>query len=976
MLLVAVTGAAATAAPGRLWQFPGGLDAWQQPAGKCGVVTDPDDPRNHVYQIDTTKPHHTQLILRGSEATPDFVASLRFRVISFTGAEPNVYVYGRLAKGGFRGLVVHGSRAGVFCYFGQGRQNPTLGSVMLGKEGTKQGWVHAKLACFGDFVAAKVWLDGRREPRWQVTGRCPGQARGRFAVGVWTSPRTPSRATVQFDDLRFKPLTEEDLDAEGLQVSPRPPLDLRRVPKAGGRFETPALIGLATKATVVAFNRKTGDLAHVVDRASGREFVSPIVGRPLFSLRLTRPYAGESQQTTAADFRRVETRSAGSRGVELRFSEHAFLPLRVAVQAEAEEDGSVSLRWNAGNDSNYAMAGIAFPQMAFPAKLGENPDDDRLILPWADGSVLFAPGTLSQSRSGLYPGSAFTQFTAFFDPTAGLYLAALDSAGHCKRWTLRTARGVSVEMSLSHLRPETPRREVSLPYPVVLATFHGDWRTAADRYKRWAVRQPWCAKKLADRDDVPPFLKEGAGVLIAGIRNRAGRSPAVSPNFERLPELTAAYRRRTGLAHIIFVPYGWENRGTWAGINYFPAFPSNEAWIRINAELKAQGDRTAFLTSGFWWVIKRRRTYNGPAFDDTAAFKRREGMVIHRADGSPFLVDHYDRVGRSGDWRGLSAKLCHGSREARRTMRDVFLNVARLGVSLVSFDQEIGGGQLVPCYSKDHGHPPGYGTWMWADFRDLCAEILRRGKPIQPELGLFMENVSEQAIPYMATYWSRQFGEVDHGAVGARGVGLFSYLYHEYTTAIGAACVQGQGVTGTRPSPQLRRQVLANNLVRGLIPGPFLRSVPLTPTSKWQKEIAPAFFSYCRPYAHFPEYLLLGATRRPPKVDCHPVEAWFYRRAPNGKPLRTGGPKVRKVTVSLPAVAAGSFEANDGSAATVLVNTTLSPQEATVTVPQGVESVVLYDADRTVHRREKPAAHVRRVKVALEPLGTRVLVTR
>ena len=39
---------------------------------------------------------------------------------------------------------------------------------------------------------------------------------------------------------------------------------------------------------------------------------------------------------------------------------------------------------------------------------------------------------------------------------------------------------------------------------------------------------------------------------------------------------------------------------------------------------------------------------------------------------------------------------------------------------------------------------------MWTDFRDLCVSILWEGKPIQPEWGLFMEDCSELAMPYMA----------------------------------------------------------------------------------------------------------------------------------------------------------------------------------------------------------------------------------
>ena len=210
------------------------------------------------------------------------------------------------------------------------------------------------------------------------------------------------------------------------------------------------------------------------------------------------------------------------------------------------------------------------------------------------------------------------------------------------------------------------------------------------------------------------------------------------------------------------------------------------------------------------------------------------------------------------------------------------------------------------------------------------------------------------AIPVMATYWSRQFGEVDHGLVGARGIGLFSYLYHEYVTAIGAACVQGQGPLGTRASAELRCFVLANNLTRGLIPGPFITDVTPDAKDEWHKTVSQAYFAFCKPYAKFPEYLLLGITRRPPVVQCAEQEVWFYRQDARGEPLKKGGPRVLKTTMKLPAVTAGSFEAEDGSVGTILVNTTPLPQQATV----------------------KPTDSPAEMIVSLEPFGTRMLIHR
>lgn len=50
------------------------------------------------------------------------------------------------------------------------------------------------------------------------------------------------------------------------------------------------------------------------------------------------------------------------------------------------------------------------------------------------------------------------------------------------------------------------------------------------------------------------------------------------------------------------------------------------------------------------------------------------------------------------------------------------------------------------------------------------------------ELVLLSEQTSELAIPYMGTFWSRQFSQVNFPVFNAHSAGIFSYLYHEYIT--------------------------------------------------------------------------------------------------------------------------------------------------------------------------------------------------
>lgn len=773
--------------------------------------------------------------------------------------------------------------------------------------------------------------------------------------------------------------------------------------------ETPAAstdltdrISLASGETVLTFDRRTGDVAGLVHRPTGQEFLAPN-REPIFTITLVDPatarfgaagpswskagsphareIAAEEVTVEAHAFRRSELQEEGPGRLQWVFGDHPNYDLSAAVTAQADDGGSIRFNLSVRNDTKLAVRRILFPRICWSARLGDQISDDRLLLPFSDGQLLSAPGRANGFGEADYPGLASVQFAAYYDRQAGVYLAAEDAGGCYKRWQRDTVAGRHVAVNLLHLFEETPGNDVRIGYDVVLRTFAGDWRDAAALYKSWSVRQPWCAKKLADRTDVPAFLKEGSGVLIVpGFQDTEQTAARFGRDLEKLPGFVQAYRERTGLAHIIFVPYGWESRGAWAGINYFPARPSDEAWSKTARRLRKDGNRLMFMPSGFWWVVKRRQVGLGPAFDDSDQLDRYRPMLIKNPDGTPWSLDYYDLTPRPRQiWRGLSMHLCHGSQAARAKMKDIFLRAAGLGVSVVSFDQEQGGSQQAPCYDPSHGHGGGFGQYVWDGFRRTCESILAEGKPAYPELCLCLEDTCEPAIPWMGTCWSRQFkGGFNEGVPlpGAypNSAGIFAYLYHEYVTMIGAACVQGQGDRASRPPAEVRCFILSNNLCRGLIPGPFAHDVPLEPTDEWHNKVSRAYFSYCQPYARFPEYLALGQAMRPPKVNAQTVVC------PVGA---TAGPRAATRTASrpvppaqFPAVNAGSFRAADGSVATVLANTTDERQSAGLVFSARCQTLTLYDAARQElqHWADLPAGQ--EITLDLEPLATRVLIAR
>jgi len=774
-------------------------------------------------------------------------------------------------------------------------------------------------------------------------------------------------------------------------------------PPAGAVVEQPARIGLASADLLLSFDRRTGEVTDIIHRPSGQQFASKARG-PLFTLALIDPTVtvrgapavlwhrpknlaiGISREdetpVDSRSFRRVDISAEKPQALRLIFRDHPTRDLSAEVTVRIDERGAVCFRLRVHNGTNSTIRRVLFPHVPWSPRLGDDIADDRLLFPFHDGQLFSSPGKWDGFMEAEYPGMACAQFAAYYDRRAGVCLAAEDAAGHPKRWQRDTRAGRQVAVNLLHLLEEPPGNDVQLDYDVVLHAFAGDWRAAARAYKSWATKQPWCAKKLAERTDVPPLLKKGSGVIIeSGFQNSNATAEKYGQNLEKLPEFVEAYRRKTGLAHVVFVPYGWENRGNWAGINYFPAHPSNEAWSKTAQRLRENGDGLMFLTSGFWWVVKRQDVGLGPAFDDSEQIEQYKPTLIKNPDGAPWFLDCYDIAKNPKQiWRGLSMHLCHGSAEAQAKMNEIFLQAAKLGATIVSFDQEQGGAQAAPCYDPSHEHGRGYGTYIWTGLRETCEKILADARAINPQVGLCMEDTCELAIPYMATYWSRQFkGGFDEDMPPVNdypnSVGLFSYLYHEYVTAIGAACVQGQGDKRIRPPAEVRSFILSNNLCRGLVPGPFARDVPIDPKDDWQKKVSSAHFSYCQPYAHFPEYLVLGEAVPPPIVKCARVTV----DVPNTTPARTGGKQpARPQTpqVRFAAVNAGSFRSADGSVGTVLANTTDEVQAAEVLVSAPRLSLTLYDAHRRELQRWTSCGTDRTIRIDLKPWETRVLVAR
>ena len=746
------------------------------------------------------------------------------------------------------------------------------------------------------------------------------------------------------------------------------------------RSPTPPLWRVKTAETTVTVDITSGALRSILRNTAGEEaeFLSG-TDVPLFVLKLTRANDTRTVKLNSSAFLRISVASSTPRRLELHFAGHeADEWLEANATIFAGDDGLVHFRLAASNTgSGWAVQSALYPGMQQPATLSQ--PGDELLYPCFEGVKLPNPGHhigLQTPGRGMYPNGCPVQFGARYGDSAGLYFAAQDGTGQVKGFELSNSMGEWVRMDLTHFTPEVPGAGLELGYDTVVGTFgRGGWRAAAAMYKSWAVQQPWCATKLSERTDVPDVLLSGAPGIISGIQNEQGYSAAekFGPRLEKLPDFLAEYKAKINTSRLIFVPYGWENRGTWAGINYFPAQPSNESWIEVNRELRKTGDATMFLVSGYWWVTKRAATFDGPAFDDSGelAGLRRQGSMLVKVgpNGSAiYESDQYNLSVSKQPWRGLSVELCHGHVNATRTLASIAAGCRSLGAEIVSFDQEIGGGQQAPCYDPQHDHPPGYGRYMWTGFEGLLKTVKADAAAAGQKLGLSTEQTSELSIPYMGTYWSRQFAVTSYPLWGFEGVGLFSYLYHEFVPAMSAALVQGQGPSGVPEECDYRMRVtaMALGLTRGTTLMPFDHDVLLAGGDSWHRNVSAAFFSFAGVSAAFPEWLVLGESVVPPALGCANLSAWYFRHD-----ARTGN--VTKQPIVLRSAVVGSFRADDGTTGTVVASVTHQPQ--TVSIPS-VGARVLYDGRRTELRRWSAGAAPAAVECELAGFGVCFLVAK
>ncbi|MFZ2640670.1 MAG: DUF6259 domain-containing protein, partial [Verrucomicrobiia bacterium] len=578
-----------------------------------------------------------------------------------------------------------------------------------------------------------------------------------------------------------------------------------------------AIVTLETDTTRIGFDPdRNGAIVSLVDKATGRDFAAPKAVAPLlYELSFTN--APSLTETATAD---VTVKRDGN-SVVITAARHTNAAVAVECRFRTEPGsplifGRIAVR----NDSGHALTNVRFPALAWPKQLGTSPEREFLVLPRNDGCLIQSPASIGWLPSAPYPGSASMQFLAHYDDTAGLYAASYDSRCYTKSFGVEK-RGDVFRMAMMHRPPIQARGEWHTEYDVAIGTFRGDWQTAADIYKKWALKQPWCRRTLAQRvagGDVPRWLTEPSLFYAYSLRGEV-EPKKIGNRLPSVPQQAAAWRDLLG-GPTTFMLMSWEKLGPWIAPDYFPPFGGERDFKAATAALHANGHRTLVFLSGLNWTLRKQGGSDAGTLDDTVAFEKRgAASAICDADGQP------QRSGKPNAGVGEKAVICPATPLARELLLGATLECQRLGIDCVQADQIVGGG-MPPCFSDKHGHPRGGGNWSAGALYKMFNEIRREGRKHSKDFAWSIEEPGEFFIPVLDTYHARDYsqGRWPRDGEGVVGVPLFTHVYHEFMHGYGGdSC----GVSASTSTSTLYQQGM--NLVCGKTPGVAVWTRPYDP---------------------------------------------------------------------------------------------------------------------------------------------------
>jgi len=606
-------------------------------------------------------------------------------------------------------------------------------------------------------------------------------------------------------------------------------------------------------------------------------------------------------------------------------------------------------------DEKESLWVIDFPYLSGIGSISEDKNRDYLSIPWMSGKLLANPlNYLSKNPiKGNYPGLSL-QFFSYYGERGGLYLAAYDSRVHQKTFIFELEDEEHFSYRLRNF-PENMgiTKGYNMPYRAIVGVFKGDWITAAEIYRNWALKQQWCSKGPLDiRSDFPEWLKN----ISLWVWNR-GKTERVGPPV-------IALQQYVGLPIGIAPWHWWHNNPYDTHLpEYFPPREGEASFREGVNKIRKSGIRVIPYINSVYWDAQIK------SWEEAKRYSAKD------CDLKPYLTVFCNYT------KAPLAIMCSFSEFWQNKVSDLVCKVIN------KYDVDGAYLDCLPstplCFDPEHGHPVGGGNHFYAGYKGMINKIRQKVK--KKDIMLSAEGCHEAYIDLLEGFLI--YDEIFiHREKSLSLIPIFQFIYHGYTITYGAYTLL-DGVPPydelwpkeLRPKHKPIRKLsqdysyqfaweLGNLLVSGsqLTFANYYKE--LVGKTEYSKDLA-YIKNLAKTYFYGRKYLLYGQMMRPLELKVPSIEVMFV-------PYRSIYSRPEEITVykrKIPAILSSAWKASDGCLGFVFVNITEKPITLEYEVnlknyglPNCTYDVYIIDPDGRKHIGKGASPLLKRKEVIME----------
>jgi hypothetical protein len=687
------------------------------------------------------------------------------------------------------------------------------------------------------------------------------------------------------------------------------------VAASGAYFQESGQTVTAGNAAIqLVFNAANGGLVNLIDQSTGQDFLAQknayyngFTFAYITPANSTLQYAG-GYLAQSVTFTPVNT----STGIQVTIQFSKFTGLNISATLTIAIDNVSSLTtWNVSisNQDQITIQLVGVPYLSGLSQMSVNPANDYFAYPSLSGMLFQDPVhnfvlNLGWGYQQYYPGGyGNMQFMAYYslESGAGLYIASQDTAGYTKYLEAARPNNNWLEMDHAYVPTFAAGSSVTVPYPVVVGFFNGDWFDAATLYRTWAIQQPWAqGGPLVTRVDVPDWYKKSG--MMAWMLT-VTQFAADGQSYADLAKVAAAWQQDLQ-SQTIMDWTEWENQGAWLDIPNF--LPPSQGWPAFESTVSATH------AAGSTLMVEPSTSYATVGAPGWSALQSAASLQV---DGTMYLTP-LSTLNQSGENEAETVAQMDPTQAWHDAILSFTTPLQQNGIDLIHMDGNPY--QRGLCYAPNHSHPPGGGNWWFEDLAQIYSDVRSTGRAANPNFAMGGEFYAEPYIGLTDSGQDETNTGLDPSAVGGGSVSdntkvsyipLWQAVYHDYTLTYSMLSF----IDGS--SPSYYRRGLAIPLAWGEIPMIFGENSDGTPWllngfDQGQLQYLRRIASLRTGYGY--RFVVLGRMLRPPA----PVVPAYTIPAVEGIPYTL----VNTSAFNAPSVLSSAWQSPEGDAALIFTN--------------------------------------------------------